>query len=848
MKKSITDLLGKQFLFFDGGTGTCLQKRCLPPGYFPEKWNIEKPEEIISLHLQYLQSGADIIKTNTFGANGFKFSDGETTENSDCSEYSLVEIVTAAIKNANESIYRFEKDFREKNPQKEIPQKFVALDIGPIAKLLEPMGDLPFETAIKVYSKIIKAANLSKPDLILFETFTDSYSLKAAILAAKENSDIPVFSTVAIDEKGRLLTGADISTISTLLEGLDVDALGFNCGLGPIEMSSYVFELLKQTNKPVIINPNAGMPRVDSNGQTFYDIDSKFFAKKMVEFANEGVCVLGGCCGTTPEFISTLKSEISKIEIKTDVFSLNKNNQKNTFTRICSGLKSVELQSGNPVLIGERINPTGKPRFKQALRDSNIQYILAEGIKQEEAGVQILDVNVGLPEIDEPSLLERVVKELQSVVTVPLQIDTSDPVAMEKALRVYNGIALINSVNGKDEVMDSVFPLVKKYGGVVVGLALDKGGIPETAEGRLKIAKHIFKKAEEYGISKSNIMIDPLCLAVSSGSTAANITLDSLNLLQQELSCPCVMGVSNVSFGLPRRELINSTFFTMAMQRGLAAGIINPFSAEIMNAYYAFRCLSAVDEHCEKYISVYANTVSSTSSVIKTSETTKSGNENPSTLASTEQTESKSKLYLAVIKGMQTQAVEEAKSMLEKFKPLDIIQNELIPALDYVGKLFEKGKFFLPQLLMSADTSQAAFSVLQAEMEKKGEKTESKGTVIVATVEGDIHDIGKNIVKTLLENFGFDVIDLGKDVPPKVIVDTAKQRGVKLIGLSALMTTTVPSMQATIELLKKEKVESTVIVGGAVLTEEYAKMIGADKYCKDAMETVGFAQNFFICK
>ena len=797
----------KRIVFFDGGTGSLLQANGLKPGELPETWNILHPEIVTKLHYDYLEAGADIIKTNTFGANGLKFNDS--------SEYGLDGIVTAAMENAKNAVGKAGKN------------GFIALDIGPTGKLLKPLGDLGFEEAYGLFSDVVKIGAREGADLVLIETMSDSYEVKAAVLAAKENCDLPVFATMIFDSKGKLLTGGTVESTVALLEGLGVDALGINCGLGPVQMKGILADIMKAASVPVIVNPNAGLPRSEG-GKTVYDIDADEFARTMREIVEMGACVVGGCCGTTPEHIK------KTIELCKDHPA--RMPEKKDYTVISSYAQAVVIDQ-NPVLIGERINPTGKSKFKQALRDHNLEYILREGVTQQDNGAHVLDVNVGLPEIDEAAMMEEVVRELQSIIDLPLQIDTSNIQAMERALRAYNGKPLLNSVNGKQEVMEEVFPLVKRYGGVVVALALDEDGIPETADGRLRVAEKIYAKAAEYGIEKKDIIIDALCMTVSSDSKGAITTLETVRRVRDELGGKTILGVSNISFGLPQREIVNAAFFTMALQNGLNAAIINPNSEAMMRSYYSFRVLADLDPQCSEYISVYSGQVATLGQTVR-----QGGGSGKSDGSGTAMSAS---LAESIERGLKESAHQVVTELLKTLEPLVIINEEMIPALDRVGKGFEKGTVFLPQLLMSAEAAKAAFEVIKEQLAKSGREEEKKGKIILATVKGDIHDIGKNIVKVLLENYGYDVIDLGKDVPPELVVETAVEQEVKLVGLSALMTTTVPSMEETIRQLQKAAPETKVMVGGAVLTEDYAKTIGADRYCRDAMASVNYAESLF---
>lgn len=803
--------LQNRILFCDGGMGSLLQEAGLKPGELPGTWNITHPEELVKIHKAYLEAGADIVTTNTFGVDRLKYNEN--------TEFQLESVIRAAVTNAKEAIRQSGK------------QAWIGLDMGPTGKLLKPMGDLAFEDCCAIYREVVEIGADAGADFVLIETMSDSYETKAAVLAAKEGCNLPVFVTVTFDERGKLLTGGSPASIVAMLEGLDVDVLGMNCGLGPVQMKEILKDILEVSSIPVMINPNAGLPRSE-NGKTVYDIDAAHFAKTEEEIVDMGARIVGGCCGTTPEHIRMVAERCRN---KKPVPVTKKNR-----TVVSSFCQAVEIGK-NPVIIGERINPTGKSKFKQALRDHNLQYILQEGVTQQDHGAHVLDVNVGLPEIDEPSMLKEVVRELQSIIDLPLQLDTTDPVAMERAMRVYNGKPLINSVNGKEESMRTVFPLVQKYGGVVVALALDEGGIPETAEGRIQVAKKIYKTAAEYGIGPEDIIIDALCLTVSSDSQGAITTLETLRRVRDELHGKTILGVSNISFGLPQREIINAAFFTMAMQNGLSAAIINPNSEAMMRAYYSFRALMNLDPQCSEYISVYSGQVAS----LGQSAVTGNGGSASGSAAGAAGSQGTSDLHASIVKGLKDQAVQAARELLETQDALDVINSQIIPALDVVGKGFEKGTMFLPQLLMSAEAAKGAFEVIKEKMDASGQKQEKKGTIILATVKGDIHDIGKNIVKVLLENYSYDVLDLGKDVPPETIVETAVEQHIELVGLSALMTTTVPSMEETIVQLRKAAPWAKVMVGGAVLTQEYADTMGADQYCRDAMASVNYAEQVF---
>lgn len=798
------EVLGRQILFFDGGMGTLLQERGLKAGEVPETWNIVHPECIRQIHKEYLMAGSNIISANTFGVNAFK-----------CKNlpYTVDELVTAGIQLVQEAIQevRSSSNGGEKQPM------YAALDIGSIGKLLKPLGEISFDEAYKTFQEIIIAGDKAGADLILIETVSDSYEIKAAVLAAKENSNLPVVVTMIFDESGKLLTGGDVASVTAMLEGLGVDAVGFNCGLGPEQMKNLLPQLTACCSLPVVINANAGLPVV-VNGQTVFHVAPEEFAQSVKMLVEMGAGIVGGCCGTTPAHIQRVVELCKDMEIKpvTD---------KNL--TVVSSYNHAVYFSRKPLIIGERINPTGKSKFKQALREHDMEYIYKEGLAQEEKGAQILDVNVGLPEIDEPRLMEEAVTGIQAIIDLPLQIDTSDTAAMERGLRYYNGKPMLNSVNGKKESMESVFPIAKKYGAVLVCLCLDESGIPETVEGRLRVAEKLVKTAAEYGIPKKNLVIDALVLTISTGQDNANVTLETMRRIRYEMGLHTVLGVSNISFGLPERSRINTAFFTMAMNNGLSAGIVNPSSEPMMSAYYSFNALIGEDEQCMAYIANASQTA-----------------DKPS--AAPAQKNSALTLEEAIIKGLSESAGEATVRLLEQnMDALAIINEKLIPALDVVGKGFEEKKMFLPQLLMSADAAKASFEAIKATLSKQGKNSESKGKIVIATVKGDIHDIGKNIVKTLLENYGFDMLDLGKDVDPELILKTVQENQVKLVGLSALMTTTVVNMEATIKLLREHHAGCKVMVGGAVLTQEYADMIGADFYSKDAMGSVRYANALY---
>lgn len=785
--------LGTELLFFDGAMGTMLQERGLQSGALPEIWNITKEEVILEIHKQYLAAGCDIIKANTFGANPFKAKG---------TGYTCEELTAQGVAVAKRAVAESDR------------KAYTALDIGSLGKLLEPLGDLPFEEAYEAFKPMCIAGEQAGADLCLIETMNDTYEIKAAVLAAKENTNLPIVVTMVFDECGKLLTGADMEAAVAMLEGLKVDALGLNCGFGPDVMKNFLPRLREVTSLPIVVNPNAGLPVV-VDGRTCFQVSPEEFAGIMEEIAQDGVSVMGGCCGTTPAHIHALVERCKNIL----PMKLTDKNRS-----VVSSYTHAVVLNQRPKIIGERINPTGKSRFKQALRDNDLEYIYKEALTQQDKGAHILDVNVGLPEIDEVEMMRSVVTGLQGITDLPLQIDTSDSLAMEAALRLYNGKPLLNSVNGKQESMDMVFPLAAKYGAMVVCLTLDENGIPDTAEGRIKIAEKMIAEAAKYGIAKKDLLIDTLTMTISTGQENAKITLDALYHVRHVLGVHTTLGVSNISFGLPQRERVNTAFFTMALAQGLSAGIINPNSEAMMAAYHAYCALNGSDSQCADYINIYSQQAEQPKVAAKSGEIS---------------------LFEAVVRGLAESAYQAAKKELETKEPLTVIDEELIPALDKVGQGFEKKTVFLPQLLMSAEAAKAGFDAIKEHLQAKGDTSASKGTIVIATVKGDIHDIGKNIVKVLLENYGFQVIDLGKDVPPETVVEAAKQHQVKLVGLSALMTTTVANMELTIKMLHEALPDCKVMVGGAVLTQTYADMIGADFYSKDAMGSVRYANELF---
>ena len=783
---SFKDLLGKQMLFFDGATGTQLQARGLQAGELPERWNFTHPEIIEAVHKDYLVAGANILKTNTFGANPIKLAETDL----DCKA-----TITAAVTIAKKACAG-------------AADKFVALDLGPTGKLLAPYGDLPFEKAVAAYGEMVRYGVEAGADLILIETMSDTYETKAAILGAKENCNLPVCVTLTFDEDGKLLTGATVEAAALMCEGLGVDAIGFNCGLGPVQVAKLVPQMLQATKLPLIVNPNAGLP-VQRDGKTCFDITPEEYADLMYALAcADAPSIMGGCCGTTPAHIAAMITKCKDLQPG--------GTRELELTAVSSYGKAVHI-GDVPVIIGERINPTGKKRLKEALKNQELDYVCRLALEQISSTAHILDVNVGTPGIDETAMLGKAVPALQAITDTPLQIDTSNYEAMENALRLYNGKPMLNSVNGKEDSLEHVLPLAKKYGAVVVALCLDDSGIPTTAEGRIAIADKIIVRAAEYGIESRNIVVDPLAMTISTGADNATVACEVIRAMKAR-GINTVMGVSNISFGLPGRDAVNSTFFAMAMQAGLSCGIINPQSKAMLDAYYGFCALAGYDEGCQEYVKRYADAPKA--APISVSDVN---------------------LYDAIVKGLQIDAKKAAAVALADEAPLDVINKYMIPALDFVGDGFEKKTLFLPQLLMSADAAKAAFEVIR---EAVGVAETQSDTVVIATVHGDIHDIGKNIVKVLLENYGYKVLDLGKDVPVADIVKAVQESGAKVVGLSALMTTTVSAMEATINALR-EVSDCKIVVGGAVLTEEYAQSIGAEHYAPNAVSAVTYVNEVF---
>ncbi len=791
---SLLDYMKDRVLLMDGALGTMLQTAGLPAGTAPETWNLANPAAVTDVHRAYLEAGADVIVANTFGVSPLRYPGR------------VQELVDAAFSCAGEAV----RLSGGGSP------RFIALDIGPLGRLLAPYGDLDFEDAVQAFGETVVAGVRAGADLIYIETMTDGYETKAALLAAKTFSSLPVFVSNAYESGGRLLSGADPEAMVAMLEGLGADAVGVNCSFGPDALLPVARAYLKAASVPVLMKPNAGLPR-DRDGKTVYDVDPGSFAAVVAEAVKEGVRIVGGCCGTTPAHLRALSDAVRSV-VPVPVVPKKR--------AVVSSASRAVVFGDLPLLIGERINPTGKKRFRQALADHDLGYVQTEGLKQAEAGVHLLDVNVGTPEVDEKTCLAEAVAALQSVCDLPLQIDTADPAALEAALRRYNGKALVNSVNGRAESMAAVFPLVKKYGGLTVALTLDENGIPETAAGRLGIAKKILAEAEKYGLGKHDLIFDPLTLTVSADGGAPTVTLEALRLIRDELGCRTVLGVSNVSFGLPSREAVNSTFFAMALESGLSAAILNPFSTPMTDVYHAYLALTGLDRNCLGYIAYKE----------------KAGGGQTAVPADARETaaDSPDALRLAIVRGLSREAARLTGALLPGRDPLSLITDAVIPALDEVGRGFEEKKIFLPSLLMSAEAAGASFDVVKAASPSGGPRRDF--TVILATVRGDIHDIGKNIVRLLLENYGFRVVDLGKDVPPGRIVEAALAERAPLVGLSALMTTTVPAMEETIRALRKSAPFVKIVVGGAVLTREYAESIGADAYAKDAMATVRYAE------
>ena len=808
-------IFGKgRLVFLDGGMGTQLQERGLKPGETPELWNLSRPDDIKAVHSAYLAAGADIVYANTFGANAAKYH----------ADAPLADVVSAGVALAREAV------------QSAGGKRFVALDVGPTGRLLKPAGDFEFDAAYDAFAEEVRFGAKAGADLVVVETMGDAYELKAAVLAAKENSSLPILATVALGEDGKLLTGADVECVAAILEGLHVDALGLNCGFGPDKMLPFVKRLAAVTSLPIAVKPNAGLPKVEG-GKTIFTVGPDEFASDVIELVKAGASIVGGCCGTTPAHIGKVVESLGE----RGTWERGNSSLTHSRTVVCSGSRVVELSTDETIIIGERINPTGKKKLKAALSEGDVAYVLREAVSQAEAGAHVLDVNVGVPGLDEPALLDSTIQAVQSVTALPLQIDTSDPKALERALRHYNGKALVNSVNGKEESMSSVLPLVAKYGGAVVALTLDENGIPPTAEGRLAIAKRILARGAEYGLKPSDFVIDVLCLAVSADANSANVILEALRRVRRELGCCTCLGVSNISFGLPARPLLNASFYTMALGAGLSAGIINPLASDMMTAYRAYRALTGKDRTCGEWIDSFKDWAADSRQPLAASR------QSPVAGRQSE-TDSPDSLSAAIRHGLKADAAAAAREELARgVAPIDVIDVEIVPALEVVGRGFESGSVFLPQLLMAAEAAGAAFDVVRTALPSR-DGASVRGPIIVATVKGDIHDIGKNICRALLENYGFKVIDLGRDVPPERIVETARREKARLIGLSALMTTTVCFMEETVKLVHENLPDCKVTVGGAVLTADYAAKIGADHYSKDAMGLVRYAETMFPAK
>ncbi len=803
--KDILKKIKYEYTFFDGAMGTFLQKTGLKDGEAPEELNIINKELIEEIHLKYLNAGCDILTTNTFGANRLKMTEAKLD----------VEIViTEAVNCAKNAIKTHNNG-----------DKYIALDLGPIGQLVEPVGNLKFDDAYEIYKEQILIGEKAGCDLLLFETQLDIYELKAGILAAKENTDLPIFCTMTFDDSGRTVTGTDVESMVTFLNDFGVDVIGLNCSFGPNEMVPLIKEVLKYSKLPVMVQPNAGLPKIQKS-ITVYDFRADEFVDIMEEMTDMGVRILGGCCGTDDEYILKLVERIKNKKIKEI--------KVNSKTVISSNSQTVVIGEDIKV-IGERLNPTGKKRLKHALKTGDIDYVLKEGIKQVDQRADILDINVGLPELNEPEVMVKVIKEVQSILSVPLQIDSANVEALEKGARYYNGKALINSVNGKEESLNEILPIAKKYGCCVLGLTLDDTGIPKEAKKRYEIAKKIVDRAVEIGIPKENVLIDCLVLTASAQQKEVNETLKAVKLVKENLGVKTVLGVSNVSFGLPNRDLINRTFLAMAINSGLDAPIMNPGSDSMMSIVDAANVLLANDVNSEKYIELYSN--------IKITDNVQNKN---SDIINKNDDGNKDDLREMILKGLQNEVVDLTIELLKEKDPLEIINNEIIPALDIAGERYEKQEIFLPQLIKSAETVNKAFDILKTRILESSDETIDKGTIVLATVKNDIHDIGKNIVKVIVQSYGYNVVDLGKDVDPKKVVEAMIENDIKIVGLSALMTTTVKTMEDTIKLIKKNIPDATILVGGAVLNKEYSDMIGATYYCRSAKDTVEKVKKFYI--
>lgn len=804
----------EKIYILDGGMGTMLQKAGMSPEETTTQFGLKHPEIWKDIYAQYIDAGADIIYAGTFGVNRFKLD--EIGMPLDEAVRIIMGVADAA---RNEAVERTGRDIK------------VALDIGPLGELLEPVGTLTFEEAYEAFAELVNIAKECGADLTAVETMTDLYEVRAAVLAVKENSDMPVIVSMTFEENERTFTGVSIEAMAMTLEGLGVDAMGMNCSLGPVEILPMAQKLRSLTSIPVFAKPNAGLPD-PATGE--YDITCRQFIDTMKQYVDCGINMVGGCCGTTPDYIAGLAAYRDSLTEKPAAQQAEKQQLK-----VCSSTDVVTVDHVS--VIGERINPTGKKRLKQALLDEDFDYILAQAIEQIDAGAEILDVNVGVPSLDEADMLPKVVKKLQSITGLPLQIDSSNPKAIEAALRVYNGKPIVNSVNGEQEVMDNIFPIVKKYGAAVIGLTLDSEGIPNTAEGRFAIAERILNEAKKYGIPEEDIIIDCLTLTASAQQKEVNETLRAVRMVKEKLGLKTALGVSNISFGLPIRIIVNRTFLAMAMECGLDLPIINPNEEDMMSAIFAFNVLKNVDENAVKYIERYGNAQMEPSRVSQKS----GGGSSDDGPGGTGSASGEHDLFFCIEKGMKGDTVTAVKKLLESHSEMELVNDFLIPALDNVGKGFEKGTIFLPQMLQAATAAQAGFDVIKTRLAESDKESVSLGEVVIATVKGDIHDIGKNIVKVIMENYGYKMIDLGRDVPVEKVVDTVVERNIKLVGLSALMTTTLKSMEETIAAVKEAAPDCKVMVGGAVLTADYAERIGADYYCKDAMKSVEAAQEVF---
>ncbi|TDO85440.1 5-methyltetrahydrofolate--homocysteine methyltransferase [Halanaerobium saccharolyticum] len=793
----LKDKLGNQIILFDGAMGTVLQQRGLKAGDVPEKLNIEKREEIVEIHKSYLKSGAEILTTNTFGANALKMKE---------TDYSVEEVVSAAVQNARQAVIESEIEAA------------VALDMGPLGELLEPMGSLSFDEAYSLYQQQVLVGVEEGADLIHIETIADLYEARAAVLAAKENSNLPVFCTLTFEEDGRTFTGSSIHSMISVLEGLGVDAIGLNCSLGPEKLEPLVEEVLQYSKLPVILQANAGLPVVE-NGETVFKISPAEYFKPIARLYEKGLAVIGGCCGTNEEFISLIAENLKNKKVKEREIIKE--------SLACSPSQSVNLAGVN--VVGERINPTGKAAFKEALRNGDLDYILKVAVEEVDAGADILDVNLGLPEIDEKKVMVKLINELQGILDIPLQIDSSNPEVIDEALRYYNGTAIVNSVNGEREVLEKTLPAVKKYGAAVIGLTMDDEGIPTTAEGRFEIAERIVSRAAEHGISRDKIIIDCLTLTASAQQEGVRETLRAVKMVKEKLGVKTTLGVSNVSFGLPARPVLNRTFLAMALYQGLNLPIIDPNDVEMMAAVKAAAVLNNIDQGAAQYIEYMSELENKTESESEAEEDLTEKND----------------LQTVIIRGLKSESARLTQELLKEKEALEVVNEYLIPALDMVGERYEKGDIFLPQLVQSAETVKEAFSVLKEEMARTGGRDITKGKIVMATVKGDVHDIGKNIVKTVLENYGYQIIDLGRNVNIREVVNAVVENEVQLLGLSALMTTTVKNMEKTIKAVRDKAPECQIMVGGAVLTTDYAEMIDADFYARDAKEAVEIAKKIF---